>query len=94
VKRRDDVFGLECSIISPKKIWKTSGHVAGFCDPMVDFKESKMRFRADQLFFTNVIIDSESIGYICIQECDNTAEAAEISRQKFKKAGPLLKLEI
>ncbi|MDR1528670.1 MAG: glycine--tRNA ligase [Puniceicoccales bacterium] len=98
VKRRDDVVGLDCSIISPKKIWEASGHVAGFSDPMVDCKESKMRFRADQLFFANVIVDGESIGHICVQECDNIAEAAEIAaetlKKKFKKAGTLQKLEI
>jgi glycyl-tRNA synthetase len=35
---------LKCSLISPKKIWEASGHVAGFSDPMIDCQESKMRF--------------------------------------------------
>jgi glycyl-tRNA synthetase len=89
VKRRNDVVGLDCPIISPNKIWETSGHVAGFSDPMVDCKASKMRFLVDQLFFRNVIVDGESIDYICVQECDDTAEAAEtaaeILRKTFKK---------
>ncbi len=56
VRRRDDIVGLETSIIMHPKVWEASGHVAGFSDPLVDCKESKQRFRADQLFFAPVII--------------------------------------
>src|ERR1043166_7067336 len=31
------------------KVWKASGHVDGFSDPMIDNKDSKKRYRADQL---------------------------------------------
>ena len=34
-----------------KQVWEASGHVAGFVDPMVDCKVSKLRYRADQLFY-------------------------------------------
>jgi glycyl-tRNA synthetase len=98
VTRRDDVVGLDCSVISPQKVWEASGHVAGFSDPMVDCKESKMRFRADQLFFANVIVDGEAIGYVCVQECDNIDEAikkeAEALKGKLKKTGTLQSLVI
>ena len=50
VRRRDDVVGLDSSIIMNPEIWRSSGHVDGFSDPMVDCRESKMRYRADQLF--------------------------------------------
>lgn len=36
------------------QVWEASGHVAGFSDPMVDCKESKLRYRADQLFYGKV----------------------------------------
>jgi glycyl-tRNA synthetase len=49
VQCRDDVVGLDCSIIMHPKIWEASGHVGGFADPMVDCKVCKKRFRADQL---------------------------------------------
>src|SRR5437870_12089192 len=45
VRRRDDVVGLESSIIMHPKVWEASGHVGGFTDPMVDCKVSKQRFR-------------------------------------------------
>src|ERR1035437_5841988 len=54
VRRRDDIVGLESSIIMHPKVWEASGHVAGFTDPLVDCKESKQRYRADQLFFAAV----------------------------------------
>ena len=43
------MVGLDCSIIMNPKVWEASGHVGGFSDPMVDCKESKKRYRADQL---------------------------------------------
>jgi glycyl-tRNA synthetase len=55
VRRRDDVVGLESSIIMHPKVWEASGHVAGFSDPLVDCKASKQRYRADQLFYAEVI---------------------------------------
>jgi glycyl-tRNA synthetase len=54
VRRRDDVVGIETSIIMHPKVWEASGHVAGFTDPLVDCKVSKQRYRADQLFFAPV----------------------------------------
>ena len=47
-RQRDDVAGLEATIIMSPEIWKASGHVATFSDPMVDCKTCKGRFRADQ----------------------------------------------
>ena len=41
VRRRDDVVGIETSIIMHPKVWEASGHVAGFSDPLVDCKVSK-----------------------------------------------------
>ena len=62
VQCRDDIEGLDSTIIMHPKIWKASGHVDGFSDPMVDCKESKLRYRADQLFFAPVSVDGETIG--------------------------------
>jgi glycyl-tRNA synthetase len=49
VTLRDDMVGLDSAIIQNPKTWETSGHVAGFTDPMVDCKKCKGRFRADKL---------------------------------------------
>ncbi len=49
VQQRDDVVGLDASIIMNPKTWVASGHVDTFADPMVDCKSCKRRFRADEL---------------------------------------------
>jgi glycyl-tRNA synthetase len=48
--------GLDSSIICNPAVWEASGHVAGFSDPMVDCKGSKLRYRADQLLFAKVVL--------------------------------------
>src|ERR1051325_11686732 len=46
---RDDVVGLEATIIMHPKIWEASGHTSTFSDLMVDCLVTKKRFRADQV---------------------------------------------
>lgn len=46
---RDDVVGMDGSILMNRAVWKASGHENTFSDPMVDCKTCKKRFRADQL---------------------------------------------
>ena len=46
---RDDVVGLEATIIMAPQIWKASGHVDTFSDPMCDCLLTKKRFRSDQI---------------------------------------------
>ncbi|HEV2947769.1 MAG TPA: glycine--tRNA ligase, partial [Gemmataceae bacterium] len=43
------MVGVDCALIMNPKVWEASGHVKGFSDPMVDCKNCKSRFRADQL---------------------------------------------
>ena len=49
VYRRDDVVGLDSSIITHPRVWEASGHVGCFHDLMVDCKQCKKRFRTDHL---------------------------------------------
>jgi glycyl-tRNA synthetase len=49
VQERDDMVGLDASILMHPRVWEASGHVAGFTDPLVDCKSCKQRFRADHL---------------------------------------------
>jgi glycyl-tRNA synthetase len=46
---REDMEGLDAAILMHPKVWEASGHVAGFVDPLVDCKNCKARFRADQM---------------------------------------------
>ncbi|MBR6086260.1 MAG: glycine--tRNA ligase [Spirochaetales bacterium] len=45
----DNIVGLDASILMHSKVWEASGHVSNFTDPMVDCKQCKSRFRADQI---------------------------------------------
>jgi glycyl-tRNA synthetase len=49
VRERDDVEGLDASIIAHPRTWEASGHVEHFSDPLVDCRACKKRMRADQL---------------------------------------------
>jgi glycyl-tRNA synthetase len=44
-----EMVGLDASIIMNPKVWEASGHATGFADPMVDCRQTKARYRADQL---------------------------------------------
>lgn len=48
VHEREDVVGIDASIIMHPKVWAASGHLSGFSDPLVDDLLSKERFRADK----------------------------------------------
>ncbi len=49
VQQRDDIVGLDASILMHPSVWSASGHVSGFVDPMVDCKQCQKRWRADHL---------------------------------------------
>ena len=71
------MVGIDTSIIANPAIWKSSGHVDGFSDPMVDCKETKLRYRADQLFWSGVKVEGsgEVVCYVCVQEVREGAQA-------------------
>ena len=97
-----EIVGLDSAIIQNPKVWEASGHVGGFNDPMVDCKESKQRYRADQL---SVLLPQaiESVGpdgttyapllaYVFIQDDQNSLDQARKKAEKeAKKKG--LKLQ-
>jgi glycyl-tRNA synthetase len=47
VRARDDIEGLDAAILMHPRVWEASGHVSGFVDPLVDCRNCKRRFRAD-----------------------------------------------
>src|SRR6184192_761859 len=49
VHERDDVIGMDGSILTHPEVLKASGHVEGFSDPMIDCRTCKARLRADQV---------------------------------------------
>ncbi|HYJ75645.1 MAG TPA: glycine--tRNA ligase [Kineosporiaceae bacterium] len=49
VTSRDDIVGLDSSVILPRHVWEASGHVKEFVDPLVECQSCHKRFRADHL---------------------------------------------
>lgn len=49
VSGREDMYGIDAAILMNQNVWKASGHVGGFSDPLVECEKCKKRFRADHL---------------------------------------------
>ncbi len=85
-RQRDDVAGLEATIIMSPEIWKASGHVDTFSDPMVDCKTCQGRFRADQ---TSDIPCPQKPSK-CVSECDGEKTAPRAFNLMFQTyVGPV-----
>ena len=49
VQLRDDVVGIDAAILTTPKVWEASGHLTNFADPLVDCRNCKERWRADEI---------------------------------------------
>lgn len=67
VLERSDIVGIDSSIILHPDVWKASGHVDNFNDPLFDCKKCKSRFRVDKFFEEEFQIDSSKLSFIDIQ---------------------------
>ena len=76
VLKRDDIVGLDCSIIMNPKVWEASGHVVNFNDPLVDCRKCKARYRADKVYLV-VVKEGENVLLSCGVEADNYLRAWE-----------------
>lgn len=73
VQMNDNIVGLDAAILMHPTVWKASGHVDAFSDPLIDNKASKRRYRADVLVeeYIDKLID----------------KAKKETEKKFKKEG-------
>jgi len=55
VQYHENIVGLDAAIFMHPKVWKASGHVDAFNDPMIDNKDSKKRYRADVLVEDHIV---------------------------------------
>ena len=53
--RRHDIVGLDAAILMHPTVWKASGHIDGFSDPLVDCKKCRNRFRQDTALVDGVV---------------------------------------
>ena len=84
---RLEIVGLDSAIIQNPKVWEASGHLEGFNDPMVDCKETKKRFRADQLWTIRVQSDEAGAGrrYAYIEDDEDSKNKAFELLSKYVK---------
>src|SRR3954467_748764 len=55
VERRDDMYGVDAAILMNQNVWKASGHVDTFSDPLVEDLKNQKRYRADHILEENGI---------------------------------------
>jgi glycyl-tRNA synthetase len=85
VTKRDDIVGLDCSIIMNPKVWEASGHIVNFNDPLVDCKSCKARFRADKVFAVTAKDGENVLLQVGAEaETDEQAKAAAIAGTNSK----------
>ncbi len=58
VQDREDMVGLDASILMNPKVWEASGHVSSFSDPLMDCKDCKERVRGDKLIEQHLGIEA------------------------------------
>jgi glycyl-tRNA synthetase len=86
VQMHENIVGIDAAIFMHPKVWKASGHVDGFSDPMIDNKDSNKRYRADQLIEDKIAAyetaeeteKAESLQ----KEMDNALKTEDLSRLK------------
>lgn len=87
------MVGLDCSIIMNPQVWRASGHVGGFSDPMVDCLKCRRRFRADKVLYRvytkpdltpfGMTLQSNNVTLSC--EGDDVAQGDKALDEKYTK---------
>lgn len=87
VHGRDDMFGLESSILMSPKVWEASGHTASFTDVLIDCKNCQSRMRADHLIEDFASENGEEIKVegLSTDELDKIIQEKKIPCPKCKK---------
>jgi glycyl-tRNA synthetase len=86
VLMHDNVVGIDSAIFMHPTIWKASGHVDAFNDPLIDNKDSKKRYRADVLIEEHMAKIEEKI----IKEVEKARErfGEAFDEKKFRETNP------
>ena len=69
VQMNENIVGIDASILMHPTVWKASGHVDAFNDPLIDNKDSKKRYRAD------VLIEDQIGKYLAKSKKDTVKKA-------------------
>lgn len=85
-RNHENIVGLDCAIFMHPTVWKASGHVDAFNDPMIDNKDSKKRYRADVLVEDHMAKIDEKI----IKEVEKARNrfGESFDEQMFRETNP------
>jgi glycyl-tRNA synthetase len=94
VQMHENIVGLDAAIFMHPKTWKASGHIDGFSDPMIDNKESKKRYRADQLLEDKIAKYEKDGKNQKAEELQNALDAALLDNELGKLKDLIVENEI
>ncbi|NDC31320.1 MAG: glycine--tRNA ligase [Bacteroidetes bacterium] len=94
VQMHENIVGLDAAIFMHPKTWKASGHIDGFSDPMIDNKESKKRYRADQLLEDKIAKYEKDGKNQKAEELQNALDAALLNNELGKLKDLIVEHEI
>ncbi|ACU57909.1 glycine--tRNA ligase [Chitinophaga pinensis] len=78
----ENIVGIDSAIFMHPTIWKASGHVDGFSDPMIDNKDSKKRYRVDHLIEAHAETLPEGNGDVLISKMNELLAADDLAGLK------------
>ena len=91
VSDRDDIFGIDASILMHPDVWKASGHLESFSDPLVECSLTGKRYREDHIFILE--IETKKENKIIAIEASDKNEAEKLVKEKIISIIPLIESE-
>lgn len=91
VSERDDIFGIDASILMHPNVWKASGHLESFSDPLVECSNTGKRYREDHIFILE--IEAKKENKIIAVEASDKLEAEKLVKDKIISIIPLIESE-
>ena len=91
VSERDDIFGIDASILMHPDVWKASGHLESFSDPLVECSLTGKRYREDHIFILE--IETKKENKIIAIEASDKNEAEKLVKEKIISILPLIESE-
>ena len=91
VSERDDIFGIDASILMHPDVWKASGHLESFSDPLVECSLTGKRYREDHIFILE--IETKKENKIIAIEASDKNEAKKLVKEKIISIFPLIESE-
>ena len=88
VSERDDIFGIDASILMHPDVWKASGHLESFSDPLVECSITGKRYREDHIFILE--IETKKENKIIAIEASDKNEAEKLVKEKIISIIPLI----